>query len=111
MSSHVRIDDSSYTIMSGRDVHNLAWTLVTDPMNTNHGSHSKDRNYIPLLMMCLNLPPWIRGLPGFVVLAGMIPPDYSDTQPYLKIIADQFDAMKDGLPVYDGHERKEVCSI
>jgi hypothetical protein len=41
----------------------------------------------------------------------MIPPDYADTQPYLKIIADQFDAMKDGLPVYDGHERKEVCSI
>ena len=63
-----------------------------------------------VLLMCLNLPPWIRCLPGFCVLLGVIPgPKTTNPQAYLQLVADQFDALRDGILVYDAFERKEVC--
>ena len=59
-------------------------------------------------MVCLNLPPWIRCLPGFVVVVGIVPADCKNKQTFLKFIADQFDALGDGYGAYDAYEMKQV---
>ena len=61
-----------------------------------------------VLLVCLNLPPWIRYLPGFVVVVGLIPAGYKNVQIYMQLIADQFDGLKDGIIVFDSIKRKEV---
>ena len=65
MSSHCLFDDASSYLYLGNDVHDLAWVMVTDGMDSNSaGNHSKTKSIIPILMICLNLPPWIRTLDG-----------------------------------------------
>ena len=51
---------------------------------------------------------YIDAILGFVIVAGIIPANAKHTQPYLKLIADQFDSMIDGLPVYDAYEGRQV---
>ncbi len=63
-----------------------------------------------VIFACLNLPPWIRFLPGFVVLMAVIPgPTCRNFQTYLKFIAFQFDSVfVRGLRCFNAHEQKEV---
>ena len=63
----------------------------------------------PDLLVCLSLPPWVRYLPGFAVLLGTQPgPKNRHHQTYLKYVADQFQALGEGIYTYDAHEKKEV---
>ena len=65
-----------------------------------------------VLLVCLSLPPWVRYLPGFAVLIGAIPgPKCSNYQTYVQFVADQFDALGDGITVYDANENKWVMMI
>ena len=47
---------------------------------------------------------------GFVILVGMIPANAKHTQPYLQLVADQFDGMMDGVSVYDAYERRQLMT-
>ena len=59
--------------------------------------------------MCLSLPPWIRYLPGFVVVLGVIPgPKPKNYQVYMQVVADQFDGLYDGIYAMDAVEGKQV---
>ena len=53
----------------------------------------------------------VYALSGFVIALGIIPANAKHTQPYLQLIADEFDSMIDGLPVYDAYERRQVSLI
>ena len=67
-----------------------------------------------VLLVCLSLPPWIRYLPGFVVVVGVIPgPKPKNCQVYMQVVADQFDALHDGIYAMDAVEGKQViyCDI
>ena len=62
-----------------------------------------------VLLVCLNLPPWVRYLPGFAVLLGAIPgPKCGNYQTYMRYVADQFEALGDGIYAHDAYENKEV---
>lgn len=93
----------------GDDVHNLAWTMVNDGVETNtRKGHSHKKSFTPFQLICLNLPPWLRTNPGFIITLGMVPENQKNLQPYLGLLADQLDAMKDGLPVFDAHEGRDA---
>jgi hypothetical protein len=69
---------------------------------------------IPLvLVVCLNLPPWVRYLPGFVVLLGVIPgPSCNNFQTFLKYIAQQFDSVfVNPLACFDRNQLKWVRGL
>jgi hypothetical protein len=66
-----------------------------------------------VLVACLNLPPWVRYLPGFIVLLGVIPgPRCNNFQTFLKFIAQQFDSVFiNALSCYDRNLQKRVRSL
>ena len=64
---------------------------------------------IIVLLVCLNLPPWVRYLPGFAVMLGTQPgPQNINHQTYLRYVADQFRALGEGIYAYDAYEKKQV---
>jgi hypothetical protein len=70
------------------------------------------RCLVAVFLVCLSLPPWLRGQPGFLVLAGIIPGPRTDNVrsklPYMRLIQEQFDALGDGIRTYNALERKFV---
>lgn len=79
--------------------YDLFFVLVTDPIETNTGKHSRQYQVCPYLLICLNLPPWLRSNPAFVMLFGVAPgPKPKNHQLFLRLLARSFATLeRDGL--------------